>query len=106
MKVDDVLGIFAAEGSISAAHLRGRHGDGKPTELFGRHWRVTKIRERDGGLLAVLRPVARAGPIMCNSCGSFDLDHVQRGDPWLCRSCGGRDLVPSHDEHGEPISGS
>lgn len=103
MRRDTSLGIYADDGSITAVHLQGRHADGKPTSLFGRDWRVTKIRKRDGGLLAVLRPVERDGPIMCTGCGGFDLDQVQRGDPWICRTCGGRKLVPPHDQHGEPV---
>jgi ribosomal protein L37AE/L43A len=91
---DPVLGVFVHANSVTAAHMRGRHREGKPTDLFGRRWRVESIREVDERLLVMLEPLPREGPIMCSGCGSFELDRVQRGDPWHCTACHRRDREP------------
>jgi hypothetical protein len=91
---DEMLAVFARPNTVTAAHLRGRHRERKPTELFGRRWLVAKIQDIDGHVIATLEPLPREGPIMCSGCGSFELDRVQRGDPWCCCACGRMDRDP------------
>ena len=96
MTLDHEIGIYVHDGTVTAAHLRGRHGEGKPTSLFGRSWRVTKIHKADGGLLVViLRPLEVEGPVMCNRCGSFEILKIDGLD--RCTECASVNLVPRRE---------
>lgn len=91
MRADRTLALLVAADTVTAAHLRGRHGEGKPAILFGREWEIAEIKPVDGQLLVQLRAREREGPIMCSKCGSFDWDQPGgHGDPFECSSCPNR----------------
>jgi len=87
MRADRTLCIAAASDTVTAAHFKGRHREGKPVDLFGRRWTITKLREVEGLVLVELQASEREGPIMCSKCGSFEWDTPGGPGIYECQGC-------------------
>jgi hypothetical protein len=87
LRADDTIAVLVYDGTVISAHMRGRHRDGKLVVAFGRSWRVVKIIPSDGARLVELRAEPSDGPIMCSSCGSFEIERSGQDAPYKCLSC-------------------
>lgn len=95
LRPDEYMAIMVDVGTITEAHMLGRMREAKPVVEFGRRWRVSAHRERDGKRLFELRSVddlfdehGDHRPLMCSSCGSFKVGARS------CEDCGGTKLLP------------